>query len=99
MALIRHIRMLEVFPHRHAVAAALPGWGWLRAPRREATVPPEQGPAFLAALDAPLGNASPTGQVEENILRVARWLRRSRNRAVRDQVVQKSHSQITAAAG
>jgi hypothetical protein len=94
MALIRDIRMLGVFPHRHAVAAAVPGWRWLRAPRREATVPAEHEPAFLAALDAPLENASLSGQVEENIVREARWLRRSRNRAVRDRVVQASGSSV-----
>ncbi len=90
MELIRDIRMLGMFCHRRAVAADVPGWGWLRAPRREATVPVEQERALLAALGAPQGNALLTGQVEENILREARWLRRSRNRAVRDRLVQAS---------
>lgn len=87
MALIRDIRMLAIFRHRRAVAAAVPDWRWLRAPRREATVPVDQEPAFLAALGAPPGKALLTGQVEENIFREARWLRRSRNRGLRDQVV------------
>ena len=33
VASIRDIRMLGMFRHRRAVAADVPGWGWLRAPR------------------------------------------------------------------
>lgn len=72
-------------------ATAVPAWGYLRAPHRNTTVPSEHEQRFLKALGNPAAPKSdPAVQFLENIRREATILSRSRNRTLRDKVIQAS---------
>ena len=72
-------------------AASVPAWGYLRQPHRNITAPSEHETAFLKALEStPAPKSDPAVEALENLRREARVLSRSRNRQLRDKVIEAS---------
>ncbi len=99
MGEVGKINMLPHEVHLRVAREATPGWGWLRQPHTNITVPPEHEADFAAALkirsllpDRTI-KATPS-QVDftalENVVREAKVLNRSRHRALRDAVIEGS---------
>jgi len=101
MGKVGKIKMLPNEVRLRDARDATPGWGWLKQPHTNITVPPEYEAAFAAALkngSAPIGNGSTKPEPEldldltalENVLSEAKVLSRSRNRPLRDAVIKAS---------
>jgi hypothetical protein len=92
MGNVGDITMLPSHVRLRDAQAAVPEWGYLRQPRRNITVPQEHQAGFVAALKAPSRVASkqPSSGALENVRREAVVLGRSRNRRLRDEVIDAS---------
>jgi len=78
-------------------ALAVPDWAYLRQPHKNITVPTQHTGTFLAALKTSLRRARvPPNGALENIRREAKALNRSRNRRLRDEVVEASRGTCAA---
>ena len=88
MGKVGEVAMLPGEVRLRDAAAAVPAWGYLRQPHRNTTVPDEHEAAFLRALgDPPAPNSDTTVRALENLRREAQVLSRSRNRKLRDAVI------------
>lgn len=97
MGTVGKIKMLGHEVHLRDARDATPGWGWLKQPHTNITVPPEYEAAFWASLKVSASGGSikpaepdPGMTALENVLGEAKVLTRSRNRALRDAVIEAS---------
>jgi hypothetical protein len=108
MGLIGDIAMLPKEIRLRGARDATPGWGWLRQPHTNITVPTEHEKAFWASLGlsssapkppgrTPPGSTQDPGKMAaENMRRESTVLGRSRNRALRDAVIKASNGDCAA---
>ncbi len=103
MGKVGKIKMLPHEVHLRDARDATPGWGWLKQPHTNITVPTEHEKAFWASLgvasSAPKPPAKKTQEspeetakrVAENMRKEKTQLGRSRNRTLRDAVIKASN--------
>jgi hypothetical protein len=99
MGRVGDFAMLDQAVPLRVAAARVPGWGYLRQPHRNTTVPQEYEQGFLKAIGSPAAPRSdPTVLALENLQREAVTLSRSRNRGLRDAVIAQSNGVCAACA-